>query len=65
MSATMGFERMAELTHEMEDVFELLRQRTGGLTSDAIDTVFSCLDVLSGAVEDIEQTGRRALIRRR
>ena len=28
MSATMGFDGMAALTHEMEDVFELLRQRT-------------------------------------
>ena len=28
MSATMGFAGMAALTHEMEDVFELLRQRT-------------------------------------
>ena len=27
MSATMGFAGMAALTHEMEDVFELLRQR--------------------------------------
>ena len=31
MSATMGFAGMAALTHQMEDVFELLRQRTGGL----------------------------------
>ena len=33
MSATMGFAAIAELTHEMEEVFELLRQRTGGLAS--------------------------------
>ena len=39
MSATMGFSRIAELTHEMEDVFELLRQRTNGLPAEAIDTV--------------------------
>ena len=39
MSATMGFSRIAELTHEMEDVFELLRQRTNGLPVEAIDTV--------------------------
>ena len=30
MSATMGFAAIAELTHQMEDVFELLRQRTEG-----------------------------------
>ena len=34
MSATMGFAGMAALTHEMEDVFELLRQRKGGLTRE-------------------------------
>jgi two-component system, chemotaxis family, sensor kinase CheA len=58
MSATMGFAQVAELTHEMEDVFELLRQRTSGLKQDAIDTVFSCLDVLSAAFEAIESTGQ-------
>ena len=36
MSATMGFAGMAALTHEMEDVFELLRQRSGGLERAAI-----------------------------
>src|SRR5918998_724975 len=35
MSATMGFAGMAALTHEMENVFELLRQRSGGLGRDA------------------------------
>ncbi len=30
MSATMGFDGIARLTHQMEDVFELLRQRTSG-----------------------------------
>ena len=60
MSATMGFPLMAELTHEMEDVFELLRQRTAGLESEAIDTVFACLDVLSGAVDGIESDGQES-----
>jgi two-component system chemotaxis sensor kinase CheA len=54
MSATMGFEGMAALTHHMEDVFELLRQRTGGLERDAVDVLFRCLDALSGALDAIE-----------
>ena len=54
MSATMGFAKIAELTHAMEDVFELLRQRSTGLKTEAIDTVFACLDALSQAVESIE-----------
>jgi len=61
MSATMGFSRVAELTHEMEDVFELLRQRTNGLPVEAIDTVFACLDALSAAVEAIETDGQETL----
>jgi two-component system, chemotaxis family, sensor kinase CheA len=61
MSATMGFAKVAELTHAMEDVFELLRQRTAGLKTEAIDTVFACLDALSQTVEAIEADGQEAL----
>ncbi len=61
MSATMGFARIAELTHEMENVFELLRQRTGALTREAIDTVLACLDALQGAVDAIESDGEERL----
>jgi two-component system, chemotaxis family, sensor kinase CheA len=61
MSATMGFSAVAALTHEMEDVFELLRQRTTGLPVEAIDTVFACLDALSAAVEAIESDGQETL----
>ena len=59
MSATMGFAGMAALTHEMEDVFELLRQRSGGLERVAIDVLFQCLDALSAAVESIDNDRRR------
>jgi two-component system, chemotaxis family, sensor kinase CheA len=61
MSATMGFALIAELTHEMEEVFELLRQRSGALSGDAVDTVLACLDALSAAVDSIEEDGRETL----
>jgi two-component system, chemotaxis family, sensor kinase CheA len=61
MSATMGFERMAALTHKMEDVFELLRQRQGGLEREAIDVVLACLDALGAAVDSIEADGSEQL----
>src|SRR5581483_4737334 len=61
MSATMGFAQIAALTHEMEDVFELLRQRGSGLSREAVDTVFACLDALSEAVESIESDGSEQL----
>jgi two-component system chemotaxis sensor kinase CheA len=61
MSATMGFAQIARLTHEMEDVFELLRQRGEGLSREAIDTVLACLDALTGSFESIEADGEEAL----
>jgi two-component system, chemotaxis family, sensor kinase CheA len=61
MSATMGFQGMAALTHEMEDVFELLRKRSDGLSRDAIDVLFECLDALAGALDGIEADGSERL----
>lgn len=61
MSATMGFAAIAELTHVMEDVFELLRQRSGGVSHEAITTVLACLDALSAAIESIESNGEEKL----
>jgi two-component system chemotaxis sensor kinase CheA len=61
MSATMGFDGMAALTHQMEDVFELLRQRTSGLPRAAIDVLLECLDVLDATVGKIEATGSEDL----
>jgi two-component system chemotaxis sensor kinase CheA len=61
MSATMGFEGMAALTHEMEDVFELLRHRTEGLGREAVDVLLECLDALSEATDAIEATGAEAI----
>ncbi|MGZ6617396.1 MAG: ATP-binding protein [Solirubrobacteraceae bacterium] len=61
MSATMGFAAIADLTHEMEEVFELLRQRTGALSHEAVDTVLACLDALSDAVDGIEDDGTERL----
>ncbi|HWM09140.1 MAG TPA: chemotaxis protein CheA [Solirubrobacteraceae bacterium] len=61
MSATMGFAGMAALTHEMEDVFELLRQRKGGLPREAIDVLLECLDALSAAVDAIDEAGEEQI----
>src|SRR3712207_3291441 len=61
MSATMGFSGMAALTHEMEDVFELLKQRAGGLSREAIDVLLECLDTLEASVEAIDATGAEAI----
>ncbi|MCZ4494914.1 MAG: cheA [Conexibacter sp.] len=61
MAATMGFEGMAALTHKMEDVFELLRQRGTGLTGEVVDVLLACLDALSAAVDTIDADGAESL----
>ncbi|ADB48495.1 chemotaxis protein CheA [Conexibacter woesei] len=61
MSATMGFAAIAALTHQMEDVFELLRQRADGLPREAVDVLFKCLDALEAAVEEIATDGAEQL----
>ena len=54
MSATMGYDAVAELTHAMEDVFELLRRRRDGLDRDAVDVLLACIDALDATVDRIE-----------
>ena len=43
MSATMGFAKIAELTHEMEDVLDLVRKEELKLNEDIIDRSSSVL----------------------
>lgn len=61
MSSTMGFEGMAHLTHQMEDVFELLRQRGGALDGAVVDVVLECLDALGASVDAIDESGTEAI----
>ncbi|QJC52267.1 chemotaxis protein CheA [Paenibacillus albicereus] len=58
MSATMGFEDLASLTHEMENVLDLVRN--GKLAMDAFifDVLFKGLDALESMVGDITAGGQ-------
>ena len=53
MSATMGFTEIAELTHEMENVLDLLRKNQLKANEDIVDTIFKCVDTLEQRVENI------------
>ncbi|HWR08204.1 chemotaxis protein CheA [Sporomusa sp.] len=53
MSATMGFTTIAELTHEMENVLDLLRKGTVPANDDITDTLFKCVDTLEQLVENV------------
>jgi two-component system, chemotaxis family, sensor kinase CheA len=53
MSATMGFEDLASLTHEMENVLDLVRNDKLSMNGNIFDTLFKCLDSLDGMIQDI------------
>lgn len=57
MAATMGYETMAKLTHQMENVFELLKNAEIKATHDTVTLIFNCLDTLSEIVEDLRAGG--------
>lgn len=46
MSATMGFEAIAELTHAMENILDKIRHQEIRVTPESMDTLFKCLDTL-------------------
>ncbi|HEY0826913.1 MAG TPA: Hpt domain-containing protein, partial [Bacilli bacterium] len=57
MSATMGFEDMASLTHEMENILDLLRNSKLEMNPFIFDTLFKSLDALETMVLDITNGG--------
>lgn len=54
MSATMGFNDMAELTHKMEDVLTEFRNGELKVTQDVVTVLFKCLDTLEKMIKNIE-----------
>lgn len=53
MSATMGFEDLANLTHEMENVLDLVRHEKLSMDDYIFDVLFKSFDALEAMVNDI------------
>lgn len=53
MAGTMGYKRMQNLTHNMENVFSEIRNDKMKVTSDLVDTLFQCLDALEAYLDNI------------
>ena len=56
MAGTMGFKRMQNLTHDMENVFSEVRNGNIKIKSDMIDVLFRCLDALEGYTNNIRES---------
>ncbi len=57
MSATMGYEDIADLTHKMENVLDAIRNKQLTVTTEILDVVFESVDYLEEMVLDIEEGG--------
>jgi len=57
MAGSMGFEDLASLTHQMENVLDLLRNSQLSITSEIMDVIFKCVDYIEKMVNSIEQGG--------
>jgi two-component system chemotaxis sensor kinase CheA len=57
MSATMGFEDIASLTHQMENVLDLLRNLKLQMDTVIFDCLFKSTDALEAMVQDVVQGG--------
>lgn len=57
MSATMGFEDLADLTHKMENVLDAIRNAKISVTPEILDVVFESVDHLEEMVYDIADGG--------
>lgn len=60
MAGTMGFTGMTNLTHQMENVLDAIRNGKVTVDSDMIDTLFECLDYLSNSINTISGTGQES-----
>ena len=54
MAGTMGYKRMQNLTHDMEDVFSEVRNGNISVNAEIIDVLFQCLDALDEYLENIQ-----------
>lgn len=57
MSATMGYEDLASLTHQMENVLDAIRNHKLSVTPEILDVVFQAVDDLEAMVFSIADGG--------
>ena len=55
MAGTMGYKRMQNLTHDMENVFSEVRNGNVKVKANMIDILFQCLDALEGYLANIQE----------
>lgn len=54
-AAFVGLNELSELAHQMEDLFQGLRDKTMKMSSEMLNIIFQCFDEINAAISDISQ----------
>ncbi len=57
MSGTMGYNKVSSLTHEMENVLQLIRNKEMPIDGSLIDILFECFDALEEYINQLVKYG--------
>ncbi|KGG80824.1 chemotaxis protein CheA [Caloranaerobacter azorensis H53214] len=57
MSGTMGFTKIASLTHEMENLLDAIRNDKLTINTDIVDLLFECFDALEEYINVVAEEG--------
>ncbi len=60
MSGTMGYNQVASVTHEMENVLHKVRNGEIPVTPVIVDILFECFDMLEDHITSLENTGQES-----
>jgi two-component system chemotaxis sensor kinase CheA len=52
-AAFVGLNDLSDLAHKMENLLQGIRDKTNDITSDVVDVIFKCFDVISAVIEKI------------
>lgn len=58
MAGTMGFTGITNLTHQMENVLDAIRNGKIDVNTEIVDVLFECLDYLDNSINSISSTGK-------
>ncbi|OQY10256.1 MAG: chemotaxis protein CheA [Marinitoga sp. 4572_148] len=61
MAGTMGFDKIATVSHKMESILDKIRKGETRVDSDLIDLLFKTLDALTESIADISNGGKGTL----
>lgn len=61
-SAYMGFEQIAQLTHEIESLFSAVQTSSVEVTPKGVSTLLACVDYIANAVGQLQDSGAEPAI---